>query len=112
MDKLSKEEIHYTKWKQPVKPVFQNQMFSLLENEDYHVVEYHTQQVIFLPILEKDRVVMPKVFRKILGTAVWKLPVSGVQKMKIQKKLLFVNLGKKPGFQLLIFQDLSRKVLS
>ena len=80
MDELSKEEIHYTKWKQPAKPVFQNQRFSLLENEDFNVLEYHTHQVIVLPILENVRVIMSKVFRKILGGEVWELPAGGVQK--------------------------------
>ena len=107
MDKLSKEERHYTKWKQPAKPVFQNQRFSLLENEDFHVLEYHAQQVIVLPILENERVVMPKVFRKILGGAVWELPAGGVQKNESPEETTLRELREKTGISI---TDISRLI--
>ena len=107
MDKLSKEEIHYTKWKQPAKPVFQNQRFSLLENEDFHVLEYHGQQVIVLPILENVRVVMPKVFRKILGGAVWELPAGGVQKNENPEEAALRELREETGISI---TDISRLI--
>ena len=107
MDKLSKEEIHYTKWKKPAKPVFQNQRFSLLENEDFHVLEYHAQQVIVLPILEKIRVVMPKVFRKILGGAVWELPAGGVQKNENPEEAALRELREETGISI---TDISRLI--
>ena len=107
MDKLSKEERHYTKWNQPAKPVFQNHRFSLLENEDYHVVEYHTQQVIVLPILENERVVMPKVFRKILGGAVWELPAGGIQKNEYPEKAALRELREETGISI---TDISRLI--
>ena len=107
MDKLSKEEIHYTKWKKPAKPVFQNQRFSLLENEDFHVLEYHAQQVIVLPILENIRVVMPKVFRKILGGAVWELPAGGVQKNENPEEAALRELREETGISI---TDISRLI--
>jgi len=107
LDKLSKEEIHYTKWKKPAKPVFQNQRFSLLENEDFHVLEYHAQQVIVLPILEKIRVVMPKVFRKILGGAVWELPAGGVQKNENPEEAALRELREETGISI---TDISRLI--
>ena len=107
MDKLSKEEIHYTKWKKPAKPVFQNQRFSLLENEDFHVLEYHAQQVIVLPILENERVVMPKVFRKILGGAVWELPAGGVQKNENPEEAALRELREETGISI---TDISRLI--
>ena len=107
MDKLSKEEIHYTKWKKPAKPVFQNQRFSLLENEDFHVLEYHAQHVIVLPILENERVVMPKVFRKILGGAVWELPAGGVQKNENPEEAALRELREETGISI---TDISRLI--
>lgn len=107
MNKLSKEESHYTKWKQPAKPVFQNKRFSLLENEDFHVLEYHAQQVIVLPILENIRVVMPKVFRKILGSAVWELPAGGTQKNEIPKEAALRELREETGISI---TDISRLI--
>ena len=107
MDKLSKEEIRYTKWKKPAKPVFQNQRFSLLENEDFHVLEYHAQHVIILPILENERVVMPKVFRKILGGAVWELPAGGVQKNENPEEAALRELREETG---ILITDISRLI--
>ena len=107
MDKLSKEEIHYTKWKKPAKPVFQNQRFSLLENEDFHVLEYHAQQVIVLPVLENKSVVMPKVFRKILGGAVWELPAGGVQKNENPEEAALRELREETGISI---TDISRLI--
>ena len=107
MDKLPKEEIHYTKWKKTAKPVFQNQRFSLLENEDFHVLEYHAQHVIVLPILEKIRVVMPKVFRKILGGAVWELPAGGVQKNENPEEAALRELREETGISI---TDISRLI--
>ena len=107
MDKLSKEEIHYTKWKQPAKPVFQNQRFSLLENEDFQVLEYHAQQVIVLPVLENKSVVMPKVFRKILGGAVWELPAGGVQKNENPEEAALRELREETGISI---TDISRLI--
>ena len=107
MGKLSKEELHYTKWKQSAKPFFQNQRFSLLENEDFHVIKYHAQQVIVLPILENIRVVMPKVFRKILGGAVWELPAGGTQKNEIPKEAALRELREETGISI---TDISRLI--
>ena len=107
MDKLSNEELHYTKWKKPAKPVFQNQRFSLLENEDFHVIEYHAQQVIVLPILENIRVVMPKVFRKILGGAVWELPAGDIQKNENPEEAALRELREETGISI---TDISRLI--
>ena len=107
MDKLSKEKLHYTKWKQTAKPVFQNQRFSLLVNEDFHVIEYHAQQVIVLPILENIRVVMPKVFRKILGGAVWELPTGGIQKNENPEEAALRELREETGISI---TDISRLI--
>jgi hypothetical protein len=49
-----------------------------LEKDDFHVVEYQSTQVIVLPIIGQEYVVMSKVRRQILGGAVWELPAGGV----------------------------------
>ena len=76
---LAKIKHFYSSWKQSALPVFQNHRFSLLEKNDFHVVEYQSPQVIVLPVIEQEYVVLPKVRRQILGGAVWELPAGGVQ---------------------------------
>ena len=100
MNKLTKEEKSYFSFRDSAVTVFQNQRFSLLENEDYHVVEYHTQQVIVLPILENKSVIMPKVFRKILGGAVWELPAGGVQKNESPEEAALRELREETGISI------------
>lgn len=100
LKKLTKEEKSYTFFKDSAVTVFQNQRFSLLENEDYHFVEYHTQQVIVLPVLENKSVVMPKVFRKILGGAVWELPAGGVQKNESPEEAVLRELREETGISI------------
>ena len=75
---IVKEKQFYLSWKQCARPVFENRRFSLLEKDDFHVVEYLSTQVIILPIIEQEYVVLPKVRRQILGGAVWELPAGGV----------------------------------
>jgi 8-oxo-dGTP pyrophosphatase MutT (NUDIX family) len=75
---LSKIKHFYSSWKQSALPVFQNHRFSLLEKDDFHVVEYQSPQVIVLPVIEQEHVVMAKVRRQILGGSVWELPAGGV----------------------------------
>ena len=100
LKKLTKEEKSYSSFRNSAVTVFQNQRFSLLENEDYHVVEYHTQQVIVLPILENKSVIMPKVFRKILGGAVWELPAGGVQKNESPEEAALRELREETGISI------------
>ena len=42
------------------------------------MVEYQSTQVIVLPVIEQEYVVMAKVLRQILGGSVWELPAGGV----------------------------------
>ena len=97
---IVKEKQFYLSWKQSVRPVFQNHRFSLLENDDFHVVEYQSTQVIALPIIEQEYVVLPKVRRQILGGAVWELPAGGVQGNEIPEDAALRELGEETGISI------------
>ena len=94
---LAKEEQFYSSWKQSARSVFQNHRFSLLEKDDFHVVEYQSPQVIILPIIEQEYVVLPKVRRQILGGAVWELPAGGVQENEGPERAALRELGEETG---------------
>jgi ADP-ribose pyrophosphatase len=81
-------------------PIFDNHRFSLLEKDDFHVVEYKTTQVIVLPIIEQEYIVLPKVRRQILGGAVWELPAGGVQKNEDPKEASLRELGEETGISI------------
>jgi len=97
---VAKEKQFYSSWKQSARPVFQNHRFSLLERDDFHVVEYKSIQVIVLPIIEQEYVVMPKVRRQILGRAVWELPAGGVQRNEIPTDAALRELGEETGISI------------
>ena len=97
---VAKEKQFYSSWKQSVRPVFQNHRFSLLERDDFHVVEYKSTQVIVLPIIEQEYVVLPKVRCQILGGAVWELPAGGVQGNEIPADAALRELGEETGISI------------
>jgi len=95
--KIVKEKQFYLSWKQSARPVFQNHRFSLLEKDDFHVVEYQSPQVIILPIIEQEYAVLPKVRRQILGGAVWELPAGGVLENEGPEEAALRELGEETG---------------
>jgi 8-oxo-dGTP pyrophosphatase MutT (NUDIX family) len=97
---LEKKEQFYLSWKQSARPVFQNHRFSLLEKDDFHVVEYQSTQVVVLPIIEQEYVVLPKVRRQILGGAVWELPAGGVLENESPEEAALRELGEETGISI------------
>ncbi|MDG1173184.1 MAG: NUDIX hydrolase, partial [Opitutales bacterium] len=79
---------------------FQNHRFSLLKKDDFHVVEYQSPQVIVLPVIEQEYVVLPKVRRQILGGAVWELPAGGVQENECPEEAALRELGEETGISI------------
>ena len=97
---LAKIKHFYSSWKQSARSVFQNHRFSLLEKDDFHVVEYQSPQVIVLPIIEQEYVVLPKVRRRILGGAVWELPAGGVLENERPEEAALRELGEETGISI------------
>ena len=64
------------------------------------MVEFQTIQVIILPIIEQEYIVLPKVHRQILGGAVWELPAVGVQKNEDPKEAALRELGEETGISI------------
>ena len=64
------------------------------------MVEYQSTQVIVLPIIEQEYVVLPKVRRQILGGAVWELPAGGVLENESPEEAALRELGEETGISI------------
>ncbi len=78
--KISSCHKFFQKWKQSSKSFYKTNWFSILVNKDYHILEYSTQQVVVLPIVEKINVLLVKVKRPVIGCSTWELPAGGLEK--------------------------------
>ena len=75
--------------------------FKLLKNLDFHVVDYHSDQVIVLPIVAGESILLPKVHRKILGQSVWELPAGEVTKFESSEMGALRELKEETGVKIL-----------
>tara|TARA_B100000902_G_C27172960_1_gene844812 strand:+ start:556 stop:1077 length:522 start_codon:yes stop_codon:yes gene_type:complete len=71
--------VSFSVWLQQAKTVFKTSRFLLKDHNDFHVIEYHTQQVIVLPVVVNIGIVLCKVLRQPLGQAIWELPAGGLR---------------------------------
>ena len=54
---------NYINWSLNAKEIHRTSHFKLLEKDDFQVVEYHSPQVIILPVVNHTGIVLCKVFR-------------------------------------------------
>ena len=64
------------------------------------MVEYQSTQVIVLPVIEQEYVVLPKVRRQILGGAVWELPAGWVLENESPEEAALRELGEETGISI------------
>ena len=64
------------------------------------MVEYQSTQVIVLPIIEHEYIVLPKVRRQILGGSVWELPAGGVLENESPEEAALRELGEETGISI------------
>ena len=69
------------------------------------MVEYHKKQVIVIPILEDNSIIMPKVKRHILGEATWELPAGGIMDEESEEEGALRELREETGVSIF---DISR----
>jgi 8-oxo-dGDP phosphatase len=63
----------------PVKTVHENPWFAVRDRGGFYSVEYNLPQVILLPIIDEDSVVMVRVKRPLIGDASLELPAGGAK---------------------------------
>jgi 8-oxo-dGTP pyrophosphatase MutT (NUDIX family) len=64
------------------------------------VVEYHKKQVVVLPILENNSIILPRVKRHILGGATWELPAGGIMDRESEEEGALRELREETGISI------------
>ena len=64
------------------------------------MVEYHKKQVVVLPILENNSIILPKVKRHILGGATWELPAGGIMDRESEEEGALRELREETGISI------------
>tara|TARA_A100001011_G_C14043527_1_gene728798 strand:+ start:200 stop:760 length:561 start_codon:yes stop_codon:yes gene_type:complete len=106
--KISSCHKFFLKWKESSKSFYKTNWFSILFNKDYHVLEYSTQQVVVLPIVEKANILLVKVKRPVIGCSTWELPAGGLEKDEEPKSGGLRELKEETGISI---KDMSRLCL-
>jgi len=70
---------HFTKWKKQSNVSYSTNWFKIKSNKDFHFLEYLTPQVVLLPRLQKNMIILVKVKRPVIGTSTWELPAGGIE---------------------------------
>ena len=69
-------------------------------HNDYHFIQYHSRQVIVLPVVEENSIVLPRVRRKILEHAVWELPAGGALPNESSQEAALRELREETGIDI------------
>ena len=69
-------------------------------HNDYHFIQYHSRQVIVLPVVEENSIVLPRVRRKILEHAVWELPAGGALPNESSQEAALRELTEETGIDI------------
>src|SRR5262245_14768992 len=64
---------------QPVECLHDNKWFSLRKRGGYFTIEYHLRQVVVLPIVDEDSVVLVRANRPVLGDMTIELPAGAIE---------------------------------
>jgi len=64
---------------QPVLTIHENKWFSLVNRGGYYTLEYHQPQVVILPVVDNDSIVIVRVNRPILKDNPLELPAGGAR---------------------------------
>lgn len=70
---------NFSTWLKKANIIYNNTRFDLCDYEDFQTIQYHSEQVIVLPVIDGNSIVLCKVFRQPINHAIWELPAGGVQ---------------------------------
>jgi hypothetical protein len=69
---------NFSTWLKKANIINNNTRFDLFDYEDFQTIQYHSEQVIVLPVIDGNSIVLCKVFRQPINHAIWELPAGGL----------------------------------
>ena len=67
---------YFKQWRRQARNAYETEWFNLLEKNTYFAIEYKTPQIIILPIVDNNNILMVKAKRPVLGSSTWELPAG------------------------------------
>lgn len=112
---VNESSAYFKNWQSQAQSAFATEWFDLLEKETYFTIEYKTPQIIILPIVRHDTILMVKAKRPVIGTSTWELPAGASEKGESMREGASRELLEETGIhvkQLDRFQELPTLVVS
>ncbi len=82
---------------QPVAEVHRNPYFRVMDRGTFFTFEYDTPQVVVLPVVEKESVVLVRVERPLIGDCPLELPAGGAAKGESPREAIRREFGEETG---------------
>lgn len=89
----------------PVNTLHENPWFALKNRGGYFTIEYHLAQVVILPIVDHNSIVMLRVKRPVLGDNPLELPAGAIEEGETPEAGAARELAEEAG---IVIQDLQR----
>ena len=77
---VNESSAFFKNWQSQAQSAFATEWFDLLENDTYFTIEYKTPQIIILPIVHHEFILMVKAKRPVIGASTWELPAGASEK--------------------------------
>jgi 8-oxo-dGTP pyrophosphatase MutT (NUDIX family) len=95
--KLSEQ--NFRNWKDSTETFrsYSTNWFSIFVNHDFHVLDYSTNQVVILPIVNKSEIILVKARRPVIGSSTWELPAGGLEHGETEEEGALRELKEETG---------------
>ncbi len=112
---VNESSAFFKKWQSQAQSAFATEWFELLENDTYYTIEYKTPQIIILPIVHHESILMVKAKRPVIGTSTWELPAGASEKGESMREGASRELLEETGIHVKLldrFKELQSLVVS
>jgi 8-oxo-dGTP pyrophosphatase MutT (NUDIX family) len=94
------QKAYFREWVKNSETVHQNKWFKLVQNNNFYSIDYHAVQVVVLPVVEEEYILLSKVKRPIVGCSLWECPAGGVEESETNEIAALRELKEETGVEI------------